>query len=334
MNKMYYNRTISETFENLLSDTGEFGWLIPYIKEHKDLDLLLVNNKGDKDKCPQECHIYRGTSRIARIVLNSKGTWHVDANDSYKELADNIGLSGMFGKSDSPDFKFNEDSLEELRKTVAEDPKYDRYYKNKKEGWWQNNIQRRYGIDAKEQSPMLVFDKETVIGYESEKVKGEIFGKLQDEYKKIRKKLQSEHPDLFGQSKDTALGNELDLVALDKDGNIHLMELKYCKNTRGIYMSPFQIGLYYELFDNLDKDELAKAVKQMIEQRQRLGLLPKGWAIPKFSGKIIPELIICGGNPTEAAQERYKQAKKSLVERDVRIVVKDDNMKKLTDFND
>lgn len=334
MNKMYYNRTISETFENLLSATGELGWLIPYIREHEDLDLLLVNNNGDKNKYPQQCHIYRGTSRIASIILNSKGEWRVDAADSYKKPADTHGVSGMFGKSSS--CKFNEKSLERLRDAVENSKSYDRYYKNEKEGWWQNKVQRLYGIDATEQSPMLVFDKEVVIGYESKTVKGEIFGKLQDEYKKIRTKLQEKYPKQFGQPKDTALGNELDLAALDKEGNIHLMELKYCENTRGIYMSPFQIGLYYELFCKLNKGVLEDAVKSMIEQRQRLGLLPKAWAIPAITGRIIPELIICGNKLSKTAPERYEQTVAFVRKNDkdcvAEIVVKDGKMNELNKF--
>lgn len=66
---MYYNRTISTDFEDLLK-SGHFSWIIPYVKKHEDMDILIGRNKS-----MEFCSVYRGLSRILRIYrLISKKT--------------------------------------------------------------------------------------------------------------------------------------------------------------------------------------------------------------------------------------------------------------------
>ena len=105
---------------------------------------------------------------------------------------------------------------------------------------------------------------------------------------------KKKYPKDFGKADENGiLGNELDLIVLDKDGYIHLMELKKGSNTSGIYMSPFQIGLYHRLFKSFNKEELKENIRSMIEQKKRLGLINPDWTIPEIQNRFMPELIIC-----------------------------------------
>ena len=105
------------------------------------------------------------------------------------------------------------------------------------------------------------------------------------------------------------IGNELDFLALDSTGNILLIEYKHGGggNTAGIYKSPLQIGLYYDLFTKLNRDDLNKAVYEMLDQKQRIGLIHPDWEKPKKLAKIIPVLIISEFNYKSSAKEKFNE---------------------------
>lgn len=296
---MYYDRLLSGGFEKLFTEDGILSWLIPYVKRTEDLDIL-IGKSGNQEYCS----IYRGTSRIA-MISKSRNKYIVTASDSYKELGVNL-----YGDLDNG--TFNEINLEHLRKKVDSCTKFDRYYNNRKEGFYQNKIQREFGILADQHSPLLIIDKEVVIGYDNEAEKDKQFKGDQNNYKLCKHNLQNSDIKKFGTpSKDESLGNELDLLALDREGNIHLMELKYGDNTAGIYMSPFQIGLYKRIFDKMD---IKETIIKMIEQKQRIGLLPKDWIIPNIKDGYIPELIIGGYNSNSCGYpKRFEEVKNYIM---------------------
>lgn len=290
---MYYNRTLSSEFEDLLK-IGELNWLIDYVKDREDLDILIgKNNKIEY------CSIYRGTTRILLIekAISKNSKFKIKASAKYKIIAPDI-FSGNI-------CDVTKDNLEKLRSIVAEDCRFDRYYNNKKEGWYQNMYARKYGILSHAGSEFVVVDKESVVGYDSEKEQDEQFKPLQESYKIIRQNLSNSNPFRFGALEKKALGSELDLLALDKNGNILLLELKHGSNTSGIYLAPFQIGLYYDVFNKLDKKILYDAVFEMLKQKQRLGLISPEWKIPNKIGEIKALLVIGNFNKASSSLTKY-----------------------------
>lgn len=302
---MYYDRFLSTQFENLFKKDGELSWLIPYIKKMDDLDILI-----GKSNHQEYCSIYRGTSRIAMISKN-RGIYKVTASDTYKKLGVHL-----YGNLDNRNF--NEKNLEYLRQTVENNNKFDRYYNNHKEGYYQNMVQRKYGILADTEYPILIVDKEVVIGYDNEAEKKSVFRTAQDEYKECKCNLQKSDSKKWGEpSKDKPLGNELDLLALDREGNVHLIELKDGSNTAGIYMSPFQIGLYKRIFDKID---IKETLINMVKQKQRIGLLPKDWIIPHINNEYIPELIIGGYKSRSSGYpQKFNMVMKYIKEQNIGI---------------
>lgn len=231
---------------------------------------------------------------------------------------------------------FYKDNLEYLRSHIATQTQFNRYYNNHKEGYYQNLLQRKYGILAPSTSKLLIFDKEIVIGYSNQNEKKQIFGIHQDRYLSVKSNLKASNPKFYGQphNNQEILGNELDLMALDKEGYIHLMEIKHSENTSGIFMSPFQIGLYKRLFDMID---ISNAVKDLIIQKQDLGLLPHDWPIPPIQKQVIPELIICDFKANSQCYPskynevvKYIQDNASDIYKDVKdIVVRDEYLNSL-----
>ena len=288
---MYYNRTISTDFEDLLK-SGHFSWIIPYVKKHEDLDILIGRNKS-----MEFCSVYRGLSRILRIYrpISKKqkyGNFKWDAADKYIAMYSDPKVSLE---------QLCEDDIEKVRRQIEKTSEFTRYYKEGtateagSEGFYQNAIQRKYGLLSESTSALVIVDKEAVIGYDGgQSEKGQRFNSEREYYKNAKNDLQKKYPKDFGKADENGiLGNELDLIVLDKDGYIHLMELKKGSNTSGIYMSPFQIGLYHRLFKSFNKEELKENIRSMIEQKKRLGLINPDWTIPEIQNRFMPELIIC-----------------------------------------
>lgn len=294
---MYYNRTLSDSFSAHIEHAGQLRWLFDFVKENDDLDFLI-----GKSNSGEWISAYRGLSRIAAIrKMHNPNIVKVDGAQSYKEIAPEI-----YGNHELP-FDFSNE-LSTLRREVSENPDFDRYYNNQKEGYYQNELSRLFGICGTAEDDFVIVDKEAVVGYSDQAEKDKIFGALRKKYKKLQKAISNKDPKRYGAKLDQkAIGGELDFLALDRQGNILLIEYKHGTNTSGIYLSPLQIGLYFDIFSKLDRSELIETVYEMVEQKQRIGLIKPDWPVPKISGEIIPELIISNYNYNSSAKEKYDE---------------------------
>jgi hypothetical protein len=292
---MYYNRKISSSFSSLIEKGGEMRWLYDFVKENNELDFLIGKNKSK-----EWISVYRGLSRVLTIT-NTKNSDIVklDGAKTYKNI-----LPKLYGEK-STSFMFKKE-LEHLINVVSKDEKFDRYYKNKKEGYYQNILSREYGICGDKNDDFVIVDKEAVVGYLSQKEKNTEFHKFQPKYKQLQKDISLENSKRYGKNNGKkSVGNELDFLALDKNGNILLIEFKHGTNTSGIYLSPIQIGMYYDIFNNIPRKDLEKAVFEMLIQKQKIGLICPNWVIPKEIKNIIPVLIISDYNYRSSAKEKF-----------------------------
>ena len=291
---MYYNRTISNDLSSLLEENGQLRWLFDFVKKRDDLDFLIGKNNSK-----EWISVYRGLTRIISITLKNNNTIFIDGAETYKKI-----LPALYG-SKSVDVNFQDD-IDNLISQIEQNSKFDRYYKSEKEGYYQNKISRIYGICGKPDDDFVIIDKEVVIGYSSQVVKNTLFGEIQLKYKKLQKEISVLNPEGYGKNLEKkSIGNELDFLALDKDGNILLMELKHGTNTSGIYLSPLQIGMYADIHNKF-KEELGDAVFEMLEQKQKIGLINSNWKKPNSIKDLIPILIISDYNyETRETNSRY-----------------------------
>jgi hypothetical protein len=278
---MYYNRTLTDPFPKLIEKGGELRWLFDFVKNREDLDFLIGKNKSK-----QWISIYRGTTRILSVLKNGSNRTYRDAAEKYKNMAVNL-----FGSKTLTD-NFQSD-IEDLITKIDNDHLFDRYYKNKKEGYFQNVLSRKYGICGTEDDKFVIIDKESVIGYNNQKEKDKLLIPIQQQYKQLQRDISCHNPTRYGSDlSKKAIGNELDFLALDREGNILLIEYKHGANTSGIYLSPLQIGLYYDIFAMYPRKELEQAIDEMLEQKQKIGLINPLWVKPSQYKDIIPVLII------------------------------------------
>ena len=293
---MYYNRTISKRLASLLETGGELRWLFGFVKNHKELDFLIGKNNSK-----EWISIYRGLTRLICVSLIDDTTIFIDAAVKYKNLSPKL-----YGRrSVSENFQ---NDLENLILQIEQNRQFDRYYSNRKEGYYQNELSKIYGICQKPDTDFVIIDKEAVIGYSNQPEKENLFGNIRKKYKQLQTDISLRNPVRYGKDLGkNVIGNELDFLALDKDGNILLIEYKHGTNTSGIYLSPLQIGMYNDLFTSLPKKDLGIAVFEMLEQKQKIGLINPNWNKPNCIKDIIPVLIISEFNYKSSAKTKFDE---------------------------
>jgi hypothetical protein len=294
---MYYNRKISNSFSELIEKGGKLRWLFDFVKTRDDLDFLIGKNISK-----EWISVYRGLSRVLTITKTKEiDIVKLDGARAYKNISPKL-----YGKK-STSVIFRKE-LEHLVNIVSKNEKFNRYYKNKKEGYYQNILSRRYGICGDKNDDFVIIDKEAVVGYLNQNEKDIAFNKLQPKYKQFQKDISAKNCTRYGKNNEKkAVGNELDFLALDKNGNILLIEYKHGTNTSGIYLSPIQIGMYYDIFTNLPRKDLEKAVFEMLIQKQKIDLINSNWVIPEKIKEIIPILIISGYDYKSSAKQKFDE---------------------------
>jgi hypothetical protein len=308
---MYYNRRLSDKFASLLKKKGDLRWLFNYVKSKKELECLICRNNK-----MEWISVYRGLSRILSInPYKNSDRLKIHAAQAYENIAEDENLD-IYGKQE-PNKVFRKE-LEIIIKRIEKNSKFDRYYKNEKEGYFQNILSRTYGISGNSNDPFVIIDKESVIGYDDKKEKCKKYGKFQHKYKKLQKAISNIDSKRFGRDLiKKAIGNEVDFLAIDTKGSIKLIEYKHGTNTAGIYLSPLQIGMYYEIFsDYRDRYKAAfdNTLLAMLKQKQKIGLVNADWKIPKKLKEIVPVLIVSKYNRNSVAKLNFKEILKIVRE--------------------
>jgi len=293
---MYYNRTLSNDFARLLEVQGELRWLFDFVMNHNELDFLIGKNNSK-----EWISIYRGLTRILTISPINLNYIKIDADKKYKSI-----LPSLYGKKSTKNVFQNEINI--LIAQIEQNSIFDRYYKTKKEGYYQNELSKIYGICGQHDTDFVIIDKEAVIGYSDQAEKDNLLGPIHKKYKQLQREISLLNPKRYGKDLGKkAIGNELDFLALDKDGNILLIEYKHGTNTSGIYLSPLQIGMYYDIFTDFPRKELEISVFQMLEQKQRIGLINPKWSKPNSIKNIVPVLIISEFNYKGSAKTKFDE---------------------------
>lgn len=292
---MYYDRTLSASFSNLLEPGGKLRWLFDFVKNREDLDFLIGKNASK-----EWISVYRGLSRVVTITKSRKpDKLRIDGADKYKGI-----LPDLYGGDKDVSTEFSK-NLISLIDVISKTKELERNYENKKEGYYQNILSRRYGINGFKNDDFVILDKEAVVGYLDIEEKNKKFKPIQDKYRNLLHKLSNKDAKRFGRNiGGKSIGNELDFVALDKDGNLLLIEYKHGTNTSGIYLSPFQIGAYFDVFTQLQRNDFKQVALKMLEQKKKIGLINPEWSTPDIK-KVIPVLIISDYNYKSSAKTKY-----------------------------
>jgi hypothetical protein len=153
----------------------------------------------------------------------------------------------------------------------AADPSH---YGNQQEGYWQNRLCVRYGKQWTSKDEWLIIDRECVVGCNNAAEKANFYERIAKAYQDVKDRLQTSDTDLWGPPDGKAFGDELDMLAINRSGELVAIELKYGKNTSGIYWGPLQVGVYHDAYE-ATLGSIRGAIRNLVQQKIALGVLPQ-----------------------------------------------------------
>jgi hypothetical protein len=147
-------------------------------------------------------------------------------------------------------------------------------YSKRKEGYWQNYLCIEWGRCSLPSEKYTVIDRECVIGFDSGSERASFYDSVLKPYAEVRERLQKTLPNIFGKFRDKQFGDNLDMLALDEQGNLVVIELKHGSNVPGIYWGPLQVLAYRDAFKG-KLGIIARDMEKLVRQKVNLGLLPR-----------------------------------------------------------
>ena len=270
-----YNRTLSEDVKRALVKDSAWHFLIADI-EGLSVDRFALDIQIREDN---EIMYYHGTTRLLSVKFSNNAKTKVwfatasadEAYGGYPECSKEYSslMKKPWPLKDAIVFKNAWQAyLEAALKGVKP-----QYYSNKQEGYWQNRLCIQFGPFWTPNDEWLVIDRECVIGFDNTPEKEKHYAEAKQSFSAIKCKLQHDNPAQWGQPDDKSFGDEVDMLAINKSGELVVIELKHGKNTSGIYWGPLQVGTYYQAFKTAllaIKEEIRAVALQKID----LGLLP------------------------------------------------------------
>jgi hypothetical protein len=236
--------------------------------------------------------IYHGTARVFIADFKDPENVKLSAASSFRTLfkPQFDSMRCAYEKRGEFHAEFREYMIFALRQIKEEAglrrPAWKKFYHNHKEGYWQNRLCLFYGRSAQQDAPWIVFDRESILGFDNTMEKQEFYRPIHDKWDTVRRELQMSDPERWGalktaEGEDTAVGggfgDELDMLALTRDEHLACIELKHGSNGK-IYWVPLQAAVYGEAFRsaNQQRDEnLVAKIRSLVEQKIELGLLPE-----------------------------------------------------------
>lgn len=294
-----YNRVLSPGFERALSPGQPLHALVAdyrtWIPGDPDaLDLHLREN--------DELMYYHGTTRLLTLKWHPGGEVTLSAHKTYASVA--------------PPRLLQKHQLAGLAQVIQLLPTYvaqaaaaadARYYRNRKEGYWQNQICLARGPGGQAHHDWLVIDREVVLGHDNTSQLAAFWKPIALGYDAVQSTLRANEPSRWGHpGQQKAFGNELDMLALGKGGELVCIELKERSNTNGIYWGPLQAGVYRKAWETALPTVMPYVVA-LVEQKVRLGLLPPA-ALARLpqtkTSPVMGVLLVARTKPLSAAADK------------------------------
>jgi hypothetical protein len=255
-----YKRQLSQNAFDYLLNEGCF--IISEIKSARPISKPFTLDIQFREK--DTLMVYMGITRIlvinldiknSRLIFKADKAYSDPFLDTYSFANAPIGLIAPY--------------LERIISLVRKN-----YFSNEAEGFYQNLICYLHGENATIDSPFIVIDRECVIGYLNNEEKIIHFVPIAKKYEAIIAREQDADPKRFGKPNGKKLGNELDLLAIDKDCNLCCIELKRGSSASGIYWGPIQVAVYKDIFNLEALRDIFPDIMKLVYQKVKLGLLP------------------------------------------------------------
>ena len=262
-----YNRYLDDSIKKSIVERLKFLFDFSFMDDSDAVDIHIREKN--------ELMLYHGGTCVLIIKLaklNKKGFISLSAHKTYKdkykslmrewEVSDDSKLSGL------------KEAYVDYLKTIIEKVNK-KYYKNKKEGFWNNKICIEFSRYWAAEMDWLIIDRECVLGFESKSKKKDFYNKAKSVYGTIEKEMRTQDSDKWGNiNRFKDYGDELDILAIGPNKELICIELKHGSNTSGIYWGPLQTSVYRDAFTEALAD-ISGGIKTMVNQKIDLGLLPE-----------------------------------------------------------
>lgn len=276
-----FDRTAKEALEKLLLPGGALHSLAVAPGKLGSLDIPLAAHLR-----PDRVTIYAGLTSLLEIKL--AGTrLAVSAAESYARQPCALGLMGKFPLADAATIAARWPAYRDGVK-VAE-----RYLH--REGILQARLIERYGLGFDQGDEWCIFDREAVIAYPSNARRDGYEATVKEGFRSVRCAIDADASIRTGKKASGDSGRELDLLAVTREGDLMVGEVKGAHDTAGIYLSPIQLAGYLQMWRDLADNASAKlmdSVNVMIEQRKRIGLLGRDAPRLRRGFRLLPALFI------------------------------------------
>jgi len=242
MTARYKRALTQDSFVDALKSSDSLAFLIQDLPD-LDGDTYAIDVQLREGN---ELMYYHGTTRLLVVTLHEEGgevCFQISADKAYDSGA---GCSEPFKQMEDLGASDPSQAGDAFRRYVqaALSVAKKRYYGNRKEGFWQNRMCVRYGSRCQEEDDWLIIDHECVIGFANETERSDVLDPHKVHFEGIRHAFQTQDKKRWGTTsavKDSSgeveshLGNELDMLAIDRDGQLLAIELKHGTNAKGIY---------------------------------------------------------------------------------------------------
>lgn len=270
---MLYERSPSVDFRNLLKPSGPLNFLVSGFHDWVPNDPRALDPQFRKD---DTLSFYHGLTSLMQVGLISQN----GADQHVLLTADKAYSGARHYKLLMKEWPISSSTVADLKQLIPEymssaaDSALDRYYKNQKEGFWQNQLSLSFGFHWKPGMDWLVVDREAMISYKEVEIQDRPEDAIRKEYQKVRDHLQNQDPITWGQPQNRSFGNKLDFLALGPTGELWCLELKHGADTGKIYWAQLQVATYRDLWRQA-ADTLLAEIRNLVEAKVEVGLLPK-----------------------------------------------------------
>ncbi len=323
---MTYDRTVDDDFKDLLGPGGTLHGIATDPGRVLDRKTNRVVQLDLQLRCNNEVHIYAGLTKLLTLRLSDR-RMIVRAHSTYENRYEEVlkttgsGLRPIFGSYALNELKDFEGRYRDYIETIAIDTRW-----LAREGFWQAWLAWRYGRKFAHNDPFVVIDAQAVIefGKGKSRNKTEFINELnRNESKRLScafkdPRISNLAPKMSASTSILArqFGDELDLLGVTRDGDLALIEVKSGHDAKGVYLSPFQLGVYETLWNSIadqGRVRLRDAVNRLIEQKIEIGLLPSIPAIPHLRDdfQIVPILAVGDPNFRSASWARMDSLRES-----------------------
>ena len=319
MTDLRYSRILSQAFENHLVGNGALSILVkdPTLWSHSDRFAFDVHvREGDV------ITLYHGTTKLLDAHYDSRQDQVVfSASRSYSSVDGYQDLMRTW----APHELTSAERLHEVLSgylSAASEKANDRYYRNKKEGFWQNRVSLAFGRMCHADAEWLVIDREAEVGFPSEVARQLFQEPIQEKYASIKTQVISSQGWSRGAAGARGFGNQCDFLAIGREDNLYCIELKHGSDAAKITFGPLQVAVYRDIFSKA-LPAITEEIKALVLQKVKVGLLPKDAVarLPKGNFRsVVPVLAVAVPNPNSSCWNRLKVVMDYLPQGSVRLL--------------